>query len=158
MTCLILPTEVQCRQSKAQKRSPSLSAKDTGKGWGAFLTTEPTTHRSGPHGNSMVKEAQRGSGAEGKQLKTAGNTRKKFRVLVRIREVEGSNPFESTIKSREIQYFTAFLQLFRESCGPVAQAFLSCFPKMSPSSFASLFIFCFDGILPRPFWSARSRT
>ena len=41
------------------KRSPSLSAKDTGKGWGAFLTTEPTTHRSGPHGNSMVKEAQR---------------------------------------------------------------------------------------------------
>ena len=38
---------------------PSLSAKDTGKGWGAFLTTEPTTHRSGPHGNSMVKEAQR---------------------------------------------------------------------------------------------------
>ena len=31
---------------------------------------------------------------------------------VRIREVEGSNPFESTIKSREIQHFTAFLQLF----------------------------------------------
>lgn len=42
-----------------EKRSPSLSAKDTGKGWGAFLTTDPTTHRPGPHGNSMVKEAQR---------------------------------------------------------------------------------------------------
>ena len=31
---------------------------------------------------------------------------------VRIREVEGSNPFESTTKSREMLSFTAFLQLF----------------------------------------------
>lgn len=31
---------------------------------------------------------------------------------VRIREVEGSNPFESTTKSREMLNFTAFLQLF----------------------------------------------
>ena len=31
---------------------------------------------------------------------------------VRIREVEGSNPFRSTIKSCEILHFTAFLQLF----------------------------------------------
>ena len=30
---------------------------------------------------------------------------------VRIREVEGSNPFRSTTKSCEISYFTAFLQL-----------------------------------------------
>lgn len=30
---------------------------------------------------------------------------------VRIREVEGSNPFESTTKSREIIDFAAFLQL-----------------------------------------------
>ena len=40
-----------------EKRSPSLSAKDTGKGWGAFLTTEPTTHRLGLHGNSVDKDA-----------------------------------------------------------------------------------------------------
>ena len=33
---------------------------------------------------------------------------------VRIREVEGSNPFRSTKKSCEISYFTAFLQLFEE--------------------------------------------
>ena len=33
---------------------------------------------------------------------------------VRIREVEGSNPFRSTTKSCEISYFTAFLQLFEE--------------------------------------------
>ena len=33
---------------------------------------------------------------------------------VRIREVEGSNPFRSTTKSCEISYFTAFLQLFGE--------------------------------------------
>ena len=79
-----------------EKRSPSLSAKDTGKGWGAFLTTDPTTHRPGPHGNSMVKEAQRWSGAEPKQLKMAGNARKKFQGLVRIRKVEGSIPFGST--------------------------------------------------------------
>ena len=31
---------------------------------------------------------------------------------VRIREVEGSNPFRSTIKSCEILHFTAFLQFF----------------------------------------------
>lgn len=79
-----------------EKRSPSLSAKDTGKGWGAFLTTDHTTHRPGPHGNSMVKEAQRWSGAEPKQLKMAGNARKKFQGLVRIRKVEGSIPFGST--------------------------------------------------------------
>ena len=33
---------------------------------------------------------------------------------VRIREVEGSNPFRSTIKSCEILHFTAFLQLFKD--------------------------------------------
>ncbi len=32
---------------------------------------------------------------------------------VRIREVEGSNPFRSTMKSCEICDFAAFLQLFR---------------------------------------------
>ena len=32
---------------------------------------------------------------------------------VRIREVEGSNPFRSTKKSCEILYFTAFLNLLR---------------------------------------------
>ena len=35
---------------------------------------------------------------------------------VRIREVEGSNPFRSTKKSCEISYFTAFLQLFEGNC------------------------------------------
>ena len=35
---------------------------------------------------------------------------------VRIREVEGSNPFRSTKKSCEISYFTAFLQLFEKIC------------------------------------------
>ena len=53
------PQRYNAGSQRYEKRSPSLSAKDTGKGWGAFLTTEPTTHRSGPHGNSMVKEAQR---------------------------------------------------------------------------------------------------
>ena len=33
---------------------------------------------------------------------------------VRIREVEGSNPFRSTTKSCEISCFTAFLKLFGE--------------------------------------------
>lgn len=87
-----------------EKRSPSLSAKDTGKGWGAFLTTDPTTHRPGPHGNSMVKEAQRWSGAEPKQLKMAGNARKKFQGLVRIRKVEGSIPFGSTKEAPQFWY------------------------------------------------------
>ena len=91
-----------------EKRSPSLSAKDTGKGWGAFLTTDPTTHRPGPHGNSMVKEAQRWSGAEPKQLKMAGNARKKFQGLVRIREVVGSNPIRST-KDRLVYTGLSFL-------------------------------------------------
>ena len=110
-----------------EKRSPSLSAKDTGKGWGAFLTTEPTTHRPGPHGSSMVKETQRWSEAERKQPKTTGNARKKFRVLVRIRKVVGSIPIRPTRKSREIISFTAFLQLFRKNGGPVAQLFLPYF-------------------------------
>lgn len=54
----ILRVTIQAAK-RHEKRSPSLSVKVTGKGWGAFLTTEPTTHRLGPHGNSMVKEAQR---------------------------------------------------------------------------------------------------
>lgn len=54
----ILRVTIQAAK-RHEKRSPSLSAKDTGKGWEAFLTTESTTHRPGPHGNSMVKEAQR---------------------------------------------------------------------------------------------------
>ena len=44
----------------------------------------------------MVKEAQRGSRAERKQLKMAGNARKKFQGLVRIRKVVGSIPIRST--------------------------------------------------------------
>ena len=42
---------------------------------------------------------------------------------VRIREVEGSNPFRSTKKSCEISYFTAFLQLFEEICADANRAF-----------------------------------
>ena len=42
---------------------------------------------------------------------------------VRIREVEGSNPFRSTKKSCEISYFTAFLQLFEGNCMDANRAF-----------------------------------
>ena len=42
---------------------------------------------------------------------------------VRIREVEGSNPFRSTKKSCEISYFTAFLQLFEKICVDANRAF-----------------------------------
>ena len=43
---------------------------------------------------------------------------------VRIREVEGSNPFRSTTKkSCEISYFTAFLQLFEGDCMDANRAF-----------------------------------
>ena len=42
---------------------------------------------------------------------------------VRIREVEGSNPFRSTTKSCEITYFTAFLQLFEKICVDANRAF-----------------------------------
>ena len=79
-----------------EKRSPSLSAKDTGKGWGAFLTTEPTTHRPGQHVSRLVKVTKRWCEAERKQPKTTGNARKKFRVLVRVHEAVGSNPATRT--------------------------------------------------------------
>ena len=42
---------------------------------------------------------------------------------VRIREVEGSNPFRSTTKSCEISYFTAFLQLIEKICVDANRAF-----------------------------------
>ena len=42
---------------------------------------------------------------------------------VRIREVEGSNPFRSTKKSCEISYFTAFLQLIEKICVNANRAF-----------------------------------
>ncbi len=42
---------------------------------------------------------------------------------VRIREVEGSNPFRSTTKSCEISYFTAFLQLIEKICMDANQTF-----------------------------------
>lgn len=48
---------------------------------------------------------------------------------VRIREVEGSNPFESTTKSREINDFTAFLQLLKEITRLANQPFPHCFSK-----------------------------
>ena len=46
---------------------------------------------------------------------------------VRIREVEGSNPFRSTKKSCEISYFTAFLQLFEKICVDANRVFPSDF-------------------------------
>ena len=55
---------------------------------------------------------------------------------VRIREVEGSNPFRSTTKSCEISYFTAFLQLFEKICVDANRAF--------PANFG-----IFGGIRPR---------
>ena len=55
---------------------------------------------------------------------------------VRIREVEGSNPFRSTKKSCEISYFTAFLQLFEKICVDANRAF--------PANFG-----IFGGIRPR---------
>ena len=46
---------------KKERRTPMgivvvYGRRKTPQGWGAFLTTEPTTHRPGPHGNSKVKE------------------------------------------------------------------------------------------------------
>ena len=46
---------------------------------------------------------------------------------VRIREVVGSTPIRSTIKSCEILHFTAFLQLFGGFDADANQAFLTCF-------------------------------
>lgn len=52
----ILPSKLRYRQSETRKTPSFPSGKKTGKGLGALLTTEPTTHHSGPHGNSVVKE------------------------------------------------------------------------------------------------------
>lgn len=70
MACSSRSQSYKPDSKEARKHSPPLSAKGTGKGWGVLLTTEPTTHRPGPHGNSMFKEAQRGSRAEQKRPKT----------------------------------------------------------------------------------------
>ena len=55
----------------------------------------------------------------------AGNARKKFQMLVRIREVVGSNPIRSTRKGREIVDFTTFFQLISDIFGPVFVTYLS---------------------------------
>ena len=98
---------------KGAKNAPRPSRETiSGKGQGAFLTTGHTTDGGVAHGDQSAKEWWKERETEWKSPKTIRNNAKKFYMPFRIREVEGSNPFESTTKSREMLSFTAFLQLF----------------------------------------------
>ena len=79
-----------------KKRSPSLSAQSVGKGWGAFLTTEHTTHTLGTHGNHTFKECPRESGWEQKGLESCQDCQEDFYIALRVQEAAGSNPVTRT--------------------------------------------------------------
>ena len=73
------------------------------------MTTERTTDGGAAHGDRSSKEWRKERETERKVPQIIRNYAKKFYMPFRIREVEGSNPFESTTKSREMLSFTAFL-------------------------------------------------
>ena len=54
----------------------------------------------------------------------------------RIRKVKGANPSVSTIKDREINDFTVFLQLLSGVCGPAVRVFQRKTAKYDPARFA----------------------
>ena len=53
------PQRYNTGNQKQKERSLSLAGEHIDKGLGAFLTTEPTTHRPVLHGTSMDKEGER---------------------------------------------------------------------------------------------------
>ncbi len=70
------------------------------------LTTYRTTFVGGIYGADVVKEGPKRNKTEPKLLEMPGNVPKKFNLVVRIREVEGLNPFGATT-SRTTAVFTA---------------------------------------------------
>ena len=91
-----LPQSYNTDSQKHEKRSPSLSAQSTGNGWGAFLTTEHTTHTLGTHGNHAFKECPRASGLERKGLESLQDCQENFDITLRVQEAAGSNPVTRT--------------------------------------------------------------
>lgn len=68
-----LPQSYNTDSQKHEKRSPSLSAQSTGKGWGVFLTTVSTTHTLGTNGKHEFKEFWKRSSLEQKRFKSVQN-------------------------------------------------------------------------------------
>ena len=90
------PQSYNTDNQKRKRRFPSLSAQSVGKGWGAFLTTEHTTHTLGTHGNHAFKECPRESGWERKGLKSCQDCQENFDTTLRVQEAAGSNPVTRT--------------------------------------------------------------
>ena len=90
------PQSYNTDSPKHEKRSLSLSVLNTGKGWGAFLTTEHTTHTLGTHGNHAFKECSRESGLERKGLESCQDCQENFDTALRVQEAAGSNPVTRT--------------------------------------------------------------
>lgn len=95
-----LPQSYNTDDQKHKRRSPSLSVLNTGKEWGAFLTTEHTTHTLGTHGNHAFKECRRESGLERKGLESCQDCQEIFDIALRVQEAAGSNPVTRTKKHR----------------------------------------------------------
>lgn len=51
------PQSYNTDNQKRKRRSPSLSAQSVGKGWGAFLTTEHTTHTPSEHTETTLSKS-----------------------------------------------------------------------------------------------------
>lgn len=94
------PQSYNTDNQKRKRRSPSLSAQSVGKGWGAFLTTEHTTHPLGTHGKHAFKECPRESGWERKGLESLQDCQENFDMTLRVQEAAGSNPVTRTKKHR----------------------------------------------------------
>ena len=74
----------------------------SGKGRGAFLTTGHTTDGGVAHGDQSAKEWWKERETEWKSPKTIRNHAKKFYMLFRIAEVEGSIPPAAIIVSLDL--------------------------------------------------------
>ncbi len=81
-------------------------------GWYYSLTTQPATDSHGTHGNTDCEECRKPSALERKQVKTAKKCCKKLSFCVDVREVTGSSPVSSTIKTalfeRKKRFFLTF--------------------------------------------------
>ena len=108
--CLILWTEVNCKQEKAFPAASRFRRE-------SLLTTQTATDLRGICGNDGLQKCWKANETEQKWTKTNGKYYKKFQISVRKDEVGGSNPPSSSKKTAYFFGNRLFFFAFRNFCG-----------------------------------------
>ena len=103
--CLILWTEVNCKQEKAFPAASRFRRE-------SLLTTQTATDLRGICGNDRLEKCWKANETEQKRTQTNGKNHKKFQIPVGKDEVGGSNPPSSSRKSPKSCDFGDFSYFF----------------------------------------------